>query len=125
MEINAKQLRFTTVTVLLILVIVFCMTGTVKSQHNKGRDTQNKYYAAMEKEYVNTLRDELNRLGFRDSGITVRWISEESGIRCYTVLIHHNRIAKLDADKQTELLKALSKTELSDASCSFCCEFLL
>ena len=125
MKSYTKQLRFMAITILPILVIVFCMTETVKSQHTKDRDVQNKYYAAMEKEYVNALRRELDRRGYHNSGITVRRTSEEDGTRCYTVLIHHNRITGLDADKQTELLEILSKTEFEDTFCSFCCEFLL
>ena len=114
------QLRFTAVTILLILVIVFCIMETVKSQRNEDQEVQNKYYAAVEKECIDALRDELNRQGYYNSGITVRWVVGEDNTRYYTVLIHHNRINNLDADKQAELLKALSNTGFEDESCSFC-----
>lgn len=119
-----KQIRFWAVTILLILVTVLCMKETVKSQRHEDRGAKNKYYAALEKEYVDALRNELCRQGYADSGITVRWTAEEDHTRCYTVMIHHNRINDLDESGQTALLKTLSETEFEDASCSFYYEFI-
>ena len=124
MKNHKKYIRFLALTILLILVTVFCMKETVKSQRKEDRGMQNKYYAALEKEYVNALRSELCRQGYADSGITVRWTAEEDNTRCYTVMIHHNRINDLDESGQTALLKTLSETEFEDVSCSFHYEFI-
>ena len=121
---NKKEIRFIAATILLILVIVFCMTETVKSQDSADRGAKNKYYASMEKQYVEELRTRLNSLGYHNSGITVRWIAEDDGTRCYNVMIHHNRISGLGAADLAALVKILSETEFEDASCSFCYEFI-
>lgn len=120
-----KQIRLLAVTILLILVTAFCMKETVKSQRNEDRGMQNKYYAALEKEYINALRNELCRQGYANSGITLRWTSEEDNTRCYTIMIHHNRINDLDEFGRTALLRSLSETEFADVSCSFHYEFIV
>ena len=124
MKNHRKQIRFWAVTILLILVTVFCMKETVKSQRKEDKGVQNKYYAALEKEYVNALRNELCRQGYANSGITVRWTAGEDNVRCYTVMIHHNRINDLDESGQAALLRTLSEAEFEDVSCSFHYEFI-
>lgn len=124
MKNHKKQICFLAVTILLILVTVLCMKETVKSQRKEDRSAQNRYYAALEKEYVNALRNELCRQGYTNSGITVRWTAEEDDMRCYTVMIHHNRINDLDESGKATLLKTLSETEFEDASCCFYYEFI-
>lgn len=124
MKNHKKQILFLAVPILLILVTVFCMKETVKSQRKEDRGVQNKYYAALEKEYVNALRNELYRQGYTNSGITVRWTAEEDDMRCYTVMIHHNRINDLDESGQAALLRTLSEIEFEDAFCRFCYEFI-
>lgn len=124
MKNRKKRIRFVAVTILLILVTVFCMKETVKSQRKEDRGIQNKYYAALEKEYVNALRNELCRQGYANSGITVRWTAKEDNTRCYTVMIHHNRINDLNESGQAALLRTLSETEFEDASCCFYYEFI-
>lgn len=119
-----KQIRLLAVTVLLILVTAFCMKETVKSQRNEDRGVQNKYYATLEKEYINALRNELCRQGYMNSGITVRWTAEEDDTRCYIVMIHHNRINDLNESGQMALLRTLSEKEFKDASCRFYYEFI-
>lgn len=125
MQNHKKQISFLAVTVMLILVTVFCMKETVKSRREEDRCMQNKYYAALEKKYVNALRDELCRQGYANSGITVRWIAEEDNTRRYTVMIHHNRINALDESGQEVLLKTLSETEFEDAPCRVYYEFIM
>lgn len=119
-----KQIRLLAMTILLILIMVFCMKETVKSERKKDRNVQNKYYAALEKEYVNALRNELHRQGYTNSGITIRWTAEEDDTRRYTVMIHHNRINDLDESGQTALLRTLSETEFEDEFCRFYYEFI-
>lgn len=119
-----RPIRFAAATILLILIIVFCTVETVKSQGNEDRAIQNKYYAALEKEYKAALCLELDRQGYHNSGITVRRITGEDGTRYYTVMIHHNRINDLNEKEISELLKILSEAEFEDALCSFSYEFI-
>ena len=47
-----------------------------------------KYYAG--------IRHLLDEKGYRNSGITIRWVSDGQGTRDYMVLIHHRKIEGLD-----------------------------
>ena len=111
-------------TLLLILVILFCTTETGMSHYRSDTGRDKQYYALMEKEYLSGMERLLEEKGYSNSGITIRWISDEDGMRTYTVMIHHRKIDRLDVKEKEALIRELSETEFSGAGCTFCYEFL-
>ncbi|MDE7341897.1 MAG: hypothetical protein K2N80_15315 [Lachnospiraceae bacterium] len=120
-----RNFSFVIAVIISVLVISFCMTETVMGQNRADHRREKQYYSAMEKEYYADMKALLTRKGYVNSGITIRWISEETGERNYTVMIHHRRITQLDDAGKEDLLQELMKTEFQDAGCTFCYEFLV
>ncbi|MBO5210282.1 MAG: hypothetical protein J6B68_13230 [Lachnospiraceae bacterium] len=115
---------FGVVTVLLVMVILFCTSQTVLSQEKADVRSQKKYYAAMEQEYLSGVKQMLTDMGYQNSGVTIRWVTDEEGSRIYTVMIHHQKIDNLSMQEQKLLQEKLSGTEFEDDNCIFVYEFL-
>ena len=120
-----KNFSFVIAVIISVLIISFCMTETVMGQSRTEHRREKQYYSALEKEYYADMKALLTRKGYVNSGITIRWVLEETGERNYTVMIHHRRITQLDDVGKEDLLKELMKTEFQDAGCTFCYEFLV
>ena len=69
--------------------------------------------------YYHDLRGLLEESGYFNSGITIRWVSEEGEGRTYTVMIHHREIDLLSSSEKEALMQALSQAEFDDQSCRF------
>ncbi|MCM1387489.1 MAG: hypothetical protein NC231_09185 [Bacillus sp. (in: Bacteria)] len=119
-----KNISFVIAVILSVLVVLFCAKETVMSQDRTQNGSKSRYYASMEKEYRAGMKKVLEENGYADSGITVRWVSENGEAREYTVMIHHKRIERLDEEGKEELLRKLAGTEFRDAQCSFQYEFI-
>lgn len=122
---RSKNLLFGTAVIISVFVLSFCTTETVMSQGKTDHRREKQYYSAMEKEYYADMRALLTEKGYVNSGITIRWVSEETGERYYTVMIHHRKITQLDDAGKEALLQELMETEFQDAGCTFCYEFLV
>lgn len=120
-----KNLSFGIAVIIAVFVLSFCTTETVMSQSRADHRREKQYYSAMEKEYRADMRELLARKGYTNSGITIRWVSEGTGERSYTVMIHHRKITQLDDAGKEELLRELMETEFQDTGCTFCYEFLV
>lgn len=120
-----KNFSFVIAVIISVLIISFCMTETVMGQSRTEHRWEKQYYSALEKEYYADMKALLTRKGYVNSGITIRWVLEETGERNYTVMIHHRRITQLDDVGKEDLLQELMKTEFQDAGCTFCYEFLV
>lgn len=110
---------FGVLTVLLVLIILFCVMGTVMSRGDGGRDRQNKYYAILEQEYLDEVHRLLQEEGLTNCGINLRWVADEEGSREYTVILHHRRLERMSGQEQTDLTDRLTGAEFQDAACSF------
>lgn len=110
---------FGALTVLLVLIILFCVKGTVMSRDNGGYDRQNQYYAVLEQEYLEKTRRLLNEEGLSNCGINLRWVADEEGSREYTVILHHHRLERMSGQEQSDLTDRLSGAEFQDDVCSF------
>lgn len=119
-----KNISFIITVILSVLVILFCTKETVIGQSRADMSSQKLYYAPMEEEYVAQMRQMLANKGYSNSGITIRWVLEEEGMRVYTVMIYHKWIDRLDEKGKEALLQELEQTEFIDQYCSFCYEFL-
>ena len=89
------------------------------SKENNERARQNRYYAALEKEYLTRTQALLEEEGYRNCGINMRRVTYEDGSREYTVLLHHRKLDRLSAEAKTVLEKQLSEKEFTDETCSF------
>lgn len=118
-----KNILISAVTMLFVLIILFCSAETVMSQ-NKTCSKSRQYYNAMEEEYRSNIERTLDEKGFENSGINIRWISNCDGTRVYTVIINHYGINMLNDCDRTELLHEISGFEFADENSSFCYEFL-
>lgn len=119
-----KKLSFVIAVIFSVLVLLFCTTQTVMSQNSTDSRGEKQYYAQMEKEYYSNMRQMLTEMGYSDSGITIRWVSNGDGMRTYIVMIHHRRIDRLDEKEKEELLLELAAAEFPDRRCTFQYEFL-
>lgn len=100
---------FVMLTVLLILVTVFCTTGTVMGMEKGKADVDEKYYRQAEKEYVKEVRSFLQEAGYENSGVTLTKLLCEDGTREYTLSVHHKRIGNLSLSGQEVLRQMLTE----------------
>lgn len=113
---------FWIITVLLVLVIIFCVKGTVMSKGNNERAKQNHYYATLEQDYLERTRQILHEEGYENCGINLTRVTYEDGRREYTVLLHHRRLERLSVEEKIDLENMLSQIEFQNKECSFCYE---
>lgn len=114
-----KRRGFGILTVLLLLVIIFCVKGTVLSKENSERAKQNHYYAALEEEYLTRTQELLEEEGYRNCGVNMRRVTYEDGSREYTVLLHHRKLDHMSAEEKRALENLLSQREFQDKTCMF------
>lgn len=110
---------FGAVTVLFVLIIIFCVKGTVMSRESNESARENHYYAALEQEYLERTRQLLEEEGLRNCGVNLRWVADGDGTREYTVLLHHRKLDRMSEEEKSILIMMLSKMEFRDEACSF------
>lgn len=116
-----KRVGFAVGTVLLVFVIAFSVTSTVKSQSKEELAANEAYFQVLEKEYVTAMRDYLNEAGFRNSGVMLTRTVFEDGSREYQIAIHHSRIIGLSGAEQKALKEELLEKAFTEENCSFVC----
>lgn len=120
-----KSLPFTIiVSIALILIIAFCFSGTVISQDRNPNRSEEKYYREMESAYEQEIRSLLASKGYENSGVTITYVTDEDGMRTYTVTMHHGRIDILSADEKQALLAECGEIAFPDKECGVCHKFL-
>ena len=110
---------FGVLTVILVLIIVFCIKGTVMSRENNEREKINRHYAVLEQEYRERTREILEEQGLGNCGVNIRWVDEGDGSREYTVLLHHRRLDCMTEEEKFVLTDMLAEMEFDDEACSF------
>lgn len=110
---------FGVLTVILVLIIVFCIKGTVMSRENNEREKINRHYAVLEQEYRERTREILEEQGLGNCGVNIRWVDEGDGSREYTVLLHHRRLDCMTEEEKFVLTDMLAEMEFHDEACSF------
>lgn len=106
-----KKTTFTIVTALLIGIIAFCVTGTVKGQESGPGAAQEAYYREVEMQLLDDTKAYLTEQGYANSGVTLNRIVDAEGNREYTFTIHHSRIDKMDAATRNCLVQQLASRE--------------
>lgn len=115
--------RFGVATVLLILVIAFCVRGTVMSKENTEHIRENERYVVWERTFKEDIGKALAKQGYPDSGITMNWVQKD-GKRTYTVAVHHRQIDVLAKEERERLLQTLLQVRAGDEGCGIMFELL-
>lgn len=115
--------EFGIITVLLVLVIVFCVKGTVFSKEKDERARENRYYAVLEDEFRKGTKSVLEENGYKDCGVTMTRVTMPDGSREYTVLLHHRKLQRLNEKEKEEVISSLSDMEFEGDVCKFCYQF--
>lgn len=116
---------FMIVTVCLVLISAFCITGTVHSQSRASERELENYFREKEQEMVREVREYLNQSGYENSGVTLNRVLETDGSRAYTLTVHHRRIDNLDEECRENLQAQLSAFDFVAENCTFFHEFLI
>ena len=117
-----KRMRgkgFGILTVILVLIIVFCVKATVMSRESTTGSKNNRYYAVLEEEYLNRARQLLEEEGLCNCGVDLRWVADVDGTREYTMILHHRYLECMSAQEMAELTDRLTEAEFQDDVCSF------
>lgn len=107
-----KNTVFAGVTVLLILTVWLSAAGIVKSESSER--TKEEHYAALEQQYVEDVREYLNKTGYPDSGVMCNRVTYEDGRREYTVSLHHRRLAGLAEEEKEALVQELLQKAMEE-----------
>lgn len=102
-----KNTVFAGVTVLLILTVWLSAAGIVKSESSER--AKEEHYAVLEQQYVEDVREYLNKTGYPDSGVMCNRVTYEDGRREYTVFLHHRRLAGLAEEEKEALMQELCR----------------
>lgn len=121
---NRKNIVFGVMTTVLVMVILLSTSQTVMSKEKADLRSIKQYYAVKEQEYVSEIKAVLSEMGYSNSGVTLRRVSDEEGNRIYTIMIHHQRIDSLSVEEKEKLKKQLGMAEFEDAACCFIYEFI-
>lgn len=103
MKMNKRVLAL--FSVLLITIVSLC-AGSKALGSEKNEDFRSDYYRNIEKAYVESVRDSLEDLGYKNAGITITRVVNE-GYVDYTITVHHSRIDALDEAQRNELTDIL------------------
>lgn len=121
----SDMILFVAVTCGLVTIIAFCVAGTVISKSNIGGQELENYYREQEKNLLQETKDYLTEMGFKNSGVTLTRVVDETGKRDYTFTIHHGKIDNMSENERTELAELLLTKTVLDENCTFYHEFLM
>lgn len=124
-RVLGSTITFAVATFCLIVIIAFCVTGTVVSKTDMGAQEMEQYYRAQEKLWLKETKECLTEMGFLNSGVTLTRVVDENGNRAYTFTIHHGKIDRMCEEERTELADLLLSEAEFDENCTFYHEFLL
>lgn len=125
MKERRSTVAFMAVTVCLVLITAFCITGTVIGQRKLEGYEQDVLYRAQENCMVQEVRDYLEKEGYKNSGVMLTRVLEADGSREYTLTVHHGKIDALTDEDREKLQKELENFDFTAENCSFRHEFLI
>ena len=95
--------------VLAILFMVVAFVGRLEINTRKQKETS---YCEKEQELITSVKDFLSQKGYTNCGVTMTRVMDESGIRHYTLTVHHDRISKMNATEKITWKKRWSRLHL-------------
>jgi len=119
-----ETIGFWVLTLCLVLVSAFFITGTVMSGSNKDERQLELYYREQEQQLVRDTRNYLNESGFTNSGVTLTSVID-NGMREYTITIHHGKFHQMEPAERASLKAELATLVFMEENCSFSHEFLV
>ena len=119
-----KTVKFAVVTVTLIFITAFSVTGTVLSQNKNMDIVDAKSRREIENRYIAGIRTELGNQGYKNAGITMTRITDADKAKEYKVLIYHRSLKRLAAKEKQMLINDLRKISFPLENCCFAFEFL-
>lgn len=120
-----KAVFFFGVTLILVAITAFCITGTVMSKSRIDNAELENYYREQESRMLRETKDLLEEMGYKNSGVTLTRMVDEAGNREYTFTIHHGKIDKMSEQERCQLAEELVENSVLLADCSFYHEFLM
>ncbi len=115
---------FTIMTLLLLAVTCFSITGTAFGQAKNQDKMQDAYREEMEEDYKKEIQELLEDKCLYYSGITMTKIIYEDGLVTYNMVIHNRSIDRMSYYEKHQLLKELQKIEFPDMNSKVSYEFL-
>ena len=104
-------------TAILIIAAFFIVSITVKGNRSDDNSVWNDYYRPMETEYVGSVREYLNDLGYVNSGVTLTHVTDSDLNRVYTLSIHNRRLEGCSEERREELSESLRAMGFEDDRC--------
>lgn len=120
---TVSNIAFYVTTVMLILIIVLCVGGTAKSESRN--ETQRIENRVQEQQLLTQMRQYLNENGYRNSGVTLTYVTDEDGSCDYTFTIHHKKIDAMSEEERENFTMELLQVCRPDGEGAVACEYLL
>lgn len=118
-----SNIAFYITTIALILMIVLCVGNTVRSEDSA--EAQRIENRAQEQQMLTQMRQYLNENGYRNSGVTLTYVTDAEGHYEYTFTIHHKLIDEMGEEEREHFGTELAQhCKASDGNC-ISYEFLL
>ena len=118
-----SNMTFLMITAALVLIIVLCIGGTVKSvSSSEVQHIENNVY---KQQLLTQMRQYLNENGCRNSGVTLTYVTDGSGRCDYTFTIHHKKINEMSEEEREILSTELSQVCVVSGEDTIFCEYLL
>ncbi|HOO80545.1 MAG TPA: hypothetical protein PLZ77_09395 [Lachnospiraceae bacterium] len=120
-RISGRNNRKTGITIYLLGVVLAIMLFALAGRNVSGNSSifadEREYYHELENTYREVIRQELAELGYSNSGITMSSMIELDGSRSYHIILHHDRISRLNIEEQEELMAGLNNIQFPEQSC--------
>lgn len=114
-----KDVVFVLVTVLLVLILWLFISETVMSQTEGNIVVDEVAFLQLEDDYVGTVKNYLEEKGYRNSGVTLTRVVDESGERSYEMVLHHKNMYKLSSEEQEIMLEEIETMAFHVSGCKF------
>lgn len=118
-----SNVAFYVVTVVLILIIVLCAGGTVRSESRS--ETQRVENRVQEQQLMADVRCYLKENGYTNSGVTLTYVTDTDGCPEYTFTIHHKRINDMSEEERGILSGELMQACNASGNYNVSYEYLL
>ena len=105
-------------TVFLIAGAFFFFSITVKGLEQNDSEALNEYFRDLEDDYVSSARAYLNEEGYVNSGVMLNHVTDENGMRTYTLSIHNSRFEYASEERKEEIRQALEGLSFTDPRCT-------
>ena len=103
---------------LLVLIIISCITLTVKAGEKKSTSGYDeRYYDELETEYKEGIDQALREYGLANSGINLTKITSADGSRQYSLRIYNARLTRMESDEIAGIRECLCEISFTEVAC--------